>query len=477
MYDPIRPFITYVARHVKVRLGSSSNPVDGKSECRLIHPVKLTDYKPEDSDDSTRINIGLINSKYNEDFELYGRASYNQLRVILEVKMSKDGVDKAFAQLHEYTRQLYTEQHNLHFALGFTVCAGDVRLCHFGPSKAVSSNPMDVATREGRRAFIELLINMLLCDDSQLGRDPTMHYLSELRCWQIDCPDDNDDDNSRRGEVAQYYFTNVIRIADRLFDRHTRCFLATESRPTKKLEEGQSLEATVVIKDAFAFAKPISSEDDCDEVKTLKRIREMFHDNNPDDILYPKIVVGGRVKFRRGSQLVEDTTSTIYEGVNDELLKLVSSDSLFHAHQHIVMESIGEPLRTVKTAKEFVAVICDAVQCHYAIVDKCKILHRDISNNNILVVRMKDSTVRGLLIDFDCAIDISRDKKDIDSVSEARSSNQPRPTPASDDSTNDIGPFEMRSQEWEEISKDLLGVINKTKVEMSDWKGTPKQSQ
>ncbi|KAJ2057197.1 hypothetical protein GGI17_005772, partial [Coemansia sp. S146] len=51
--------------------------------------------------------------------------------------------------------------------------------------------------------------------------------------------------------------------------------------------------------------------------------------------------------------------------------------------------------------------------CHYVIVKKCKILHRDISDNNILVVRMEDGTVRGLLIDFDCAIDISRDKKEV----------------------------------------------------------------
>ncbi|KAJ2075199.1 hypothetical protein GGH13_000785 [Coemansia sp. S155-1] len=141
------------------------------------------------------------------------------------------------------------------------------------------------------------------------------------------------------------------------------------SQPAKNLKVDKSLEATVVIKDAFAFAKPIASEDDRDEAKTPKKIRATFERNNPDSILYAKIVVGGR--------------------------------------------SIGEPLRTVKTAKEFVAVICDAMQCHYATVDKCKILHRDISDNNILVVRMKDGSVCGLLIDFDCAIDVSKEKTEV----------------------------------------------------------------
>ncbi|KAJ2746568.1 hypothetical protein GGI19_006404, partial [Coemansia pectinata] len=159
--------------------------------------IEITDYKPKDSDDSTRIDIGLANTKYNAAIEMRFRASYYQLRAIFEVKKCKDDIDKAFAQLYEYTRQMFAEQHNLRFAWGFAVCAGDVRLCHFGPSKAVSSKPMDVATREGRRAFIEFLVNMSLCDDSQLGRDPTMRYLSELRCWQIDCPDDDNDDSGR----------------------------------------------------------------------------------------------------------------------------------------------------------------------------------------------------------------------------------------------------------------------------------------
>ncbi|KAJ1895155.1 hypothetical protein LPJ71_006806 [Coemansia sp. S17] len=156
-----------------------------------------------------------------------------------------------------------------------------------------------------------------------------------------------------------------------------------------------------------------ASEDDRDEVKTLKKIRDTFKREKPSGILYPKIVVGGRVSFNRGGQPVEDTTSAIYVGANDEILAIVSSDSLFRAHRRIVMKTIGEPLCTVRTVKEFVAIIYDAMKCHYTVVKLCKILHRDISDNNILVVRMKDGTVRGLLIDFDCAIDISKDKEGV----------------------------------------------------------------
>ncbi|KAJ2019312.1 hypothetical protein GGI14_001686 [Coemansia sp. S680] len=320
MYDPIRSFIVYVARRVKDRLSRPGLSEKVRDECRLILPVEVTDYKPVDSDDSTRIDIGLVDTKYDAAIEMRGRASYYQLCGIFEVKTDKEDVAGAFVQLYKYSRQLFAEQHHLRFALGFTICAGDVRLCHFGPSKAVSSDPMDVTTSNGRRAFIQLLVNMSLCDDSQLGRDPTMRYLPALNCWEIDCPDDEDEAGPSRADSSRYYFTKVICVADRLFGRHTRCFLATANRPAKKLKVDESLEATVVIKDAFAFAKPIASEDDRDAVKTLKKIRATFERDNPGSIIYAKIVVGGRVRFKRGSRIVEDTISTMYTGVDGELL-------------------------------------------------------------------------------------------------------------------------------------------------------------
>ncbi|KAJ2833398.1 hypothetical protein GGI24_000867 [Coemansia furcata] len=610
MYRPVQSFVAYVARRVQSHLSSNKSiPIADKGGCRLVIPCEITDYKPEDSDDNTRIDIGLVDSKYDACIEPGMKAKYYQLRAIFEVKKLKDDVRNAFAQLYEYTRQMYAEQHDLCFAWGFTICAGDVRVCHFGPSKAVASKPMDIATRQGRRGFIELLVNMSLCDDSQLGRDPTIRLLPDLGCWQIDCPDD-DANNNDGAMLRQYYFTNIICIADHLFGRHTRCFPATVIQPTKQIQEGESIEATVIIKDSFAIAKPQAHEDGRDEVRTLKKIRDTFEGNSPGDIIYPKIVVGGRVRFEKGDRIIEDTTVTMYESVDDRLLDMVTGGPLFRAHRRIVLESIGESLRTAKTVKEFVTVICDAMQCHYEIVDKCKILHRDISDNNILIVR-KNNTVRGLLIDFDCAIDMSEAKKDarcemtgtfpfmslnnltdskvmrtslddwesmlyllcwyatigfgnnnerrlaeerlknlpiarwrngtMDTITRAKlndlrsldnfkeeitfefdstdqhsaqleglaavlyatlfendnldkryhgtggsnkdpsaNSNaallaavlnfQPRPTSASNDGTNTISPFEMRSKEWKRISDDLLGVITAVKGGLANWK-------
>ncbi|KAJ2822247.1 hypothetical protein GGI24_003998 [Coemansia furcata] len=299
MHASINSLITYFAHFVKARLSSASISKPSKERCHLILIDEITDFKLEDSGDSTRIDIGLVNSNYDADIKSCIKVRYYQLRATFQVKKRKDDVRNAFAQLYEHTRLMYAEQYDLRFAWGFTVCAGDVRVCHFGPSNAVISKPMDFSTRQGRHDFIELFVHMSLCENSQLGQDPTIRYLPDLRCWQIVCPDDEISGNGSCTTTTPYYFTNVRCVADRLFGRHTRCFPATAIRPTKRIQKGESIEATVIIKDAFAIAKPQASEDDHDEVKHLKKIQDTFHDNNPDDILYPKITIGGRVRLKK----------------------------------------------------------------------------------------------------------------------------------------------------------------------------------
>ncbi|KAJ2070491.1 hypothetical protein GGI16_009316, partial [Coemansia sp. S142-1] len=161
MYRSIQSFVAYVAHFVKGGIQSSNLSAEARQGCRLLLPGQNVDYKPEDSDDSTRIDIGLVASKHDAAIELRVKPSYYRLRAVVEAKKGKGEGDlrDAFAQLCKYTRQMYAVQHNLRAVLGFTVCAGDIRIYHFGHSKIVASEPMDVTSPNGRRAFVELLVN------------------------------------------------------------------------------------------------------------------------------------------------------------------------------------------------------------------------------------------------------------------------------------------------------------------------------
>ncbi|KAJ1919303.1 hypothetical protein H4219_002065 [Mycoemilia scoparia] len=169
----------------------------------------------------------------------------------------------------------------------------------------------------------------------------------------------------------------------------------------------KKVKPTVVIKDAWTYATEDPGQDTCDEIKFLRRINERLADDD-SDIIYPKLMAGGRVKITYAStgNVIEDSTATIlgklYDPSGESNAKIP-----FRAHKRLVMSPIGQPLKTANSFDEFVAVICDAMKCHTRIYNQCNILHRDISDNNILVVRGENNSVQGLLIDFDNAVDLN----------------------------------------------------------------------
>ncbi|KAJ2813037.1 hypothetical protein H4S07_000972 [Coemansia furcata] len=386
MYGPIGAFIKYVALVVQEKLISLPAPTSNSNlACRLILHSTDTDYTPPDSENSMRVDMGLAGAKLGDSVDVESSSlSYHDLLSVIEAKVKENDRDfkEAFKQLLVYTRQMYQQQPHLRFAWGITIGGRDVRVCHFGPDKAASSLPMNVSTPEGRLAFIEVLVHWSLCEESQLGRDPTMEYLLELNCWKIACPDETG--IMGKGTLTQdYYIASVSCQADRMFGRHTRCFLATKDRLIVKITDTSPLIPMVVIKDSWAFSKCNAADDTRDEVRSLKKIKESLSVHTADkDIIIPEIVVGGCVSFQQNGEWIKDTTSTVYQLSEADS----SDDSYFRAHRRIVMSPIGEALHTTKSVAEFVTVVCDVMCTHSAIVEHCNILHRDISDNNILVV-------------------------------------------------------------------------------------------
>ncbi|KAJ4494787.1 kinase-like domain-containing protein [Lentinula edodes] len=80
-----------------------------------------------------------------------------------------------------------------------------------------------------------------------------------------------------------------------------------------------------------------------------------------------------------------------------------------------------EPLSSLKTASECAQVFYDIVQCHHWVHTYPQILHRDISEGNIMV-RVKDGKKYGVLNDWDLAIWV--DQRDT-STSQFRTGTRP----------------------------------------------------
>ncbi|KAJ2551409.1 hypothetical protein EV175_003701 [Coemansia sp. RSA 1933] len=125
--------------------------------------------------------------------------------------------------------------------------------------------------------------------------------------------------------------------------------------------------------------------------------------------MYPRL----RDDYRSGRvHLTDPATGNLYEDTSKTVLgetawsQLSESGTALRVFKRIYMNGIGAPIKYAQSVQELIIVAADVMRCHWQIIEKCRILHRDISLSNMLVRRDDDGSVHGMLIDFDHAVDI-----------------------------------------------------------------------
>ncbi|KAJ2777894.1 hypothetical protein H4R18_004906 [Coemansia javaensis] len=79
-------------------------------------------------------------------------------------------------------------------------------------------------------------------------------------------------------------------------------------------------------------------------------------------------------------------------------------------HRRLAMTPVAQPLQCVQSPDELIVVLADAMEAHAAILERCGILHSDLSTGNILVHHDSNGRTTGTLIDFDYAIRVGSDE-------------------------------------------------------------------
>ncbi|KAK7468945.1 hypothetical protein VKT23_003440 [Stygiomarasmius scandens] len=72
----------------------------------------------------------------------------------------------------------------------------------------------------------------------------------------------------------------------------------------------------------------------------------------------------------------------------------------------ITVQTVLHPLIDLDKPEEFAQVFFDVLQIHRWLVDYPKVLHRDINRGNVMFRRETDGSVRGVLNDFDWALEL-----------------------------------------------------------------------
>ncbi|KAJ2849569.1 hypothetical protein IWW36_002544 [Coemansia brasiliensis] len=440
-YAWIQHFHLYVAHFIRyylgdVHFGGRRSGIIGPP--RLLLPYKKSDTKFEGSDDNTRSDIGLVSCRVDADVTMVGgSARYNEVFAITEVKASSGPIraararndssdtasldsdtEQAFKQLFLYTRQAYAKQPDRRFTWGTTICDSRVRACILTSGGALASHELDVTTAKGRSEYIQLLVNWSLCDWHQLGFDPSVRHCKTRNgkgYWEIDVPQAATGHASTSSAeptyaTQTYYAAKAYVAADHLFGRHTRCFLANPERPTAK----QDPKEEILIKDSWSYLGRNQAQDhsgELGEIAFLTKIRSMV-DAHPEFAgSVPRLENGGVVCLNANNCLKEDTMETVLGSLCHHLPKSSDKPDYDYTHVRLAMTPVGKRLREINSVAELIVVISDALQAHMAVLNHCQILHRDISENNILWWSDESEKVHGMLIDFDNAVDANAARK------------------------------------------------------------------
>ncbi|ORX64769.1 hypothetical protein DL89DRAFT_158616 [Linderina pennispora] len=404
IHTSVQSFIYFVAQQIDSFISALGADALGEHRTyRRLLPCMNQECHPSNTGNAPTIEAGITTQHRDSSIELLNNFCYADAFAVIEARPGKTRriVDKAYAQLMKSTRSIYKAQFDRRFAFGLTVCDNEVRVCLFSNDVVFSSSALDMSTgiwspTIHRAASLLVSLPMTTSWDSTQQSTGTRITTAGPSSVLTQQTSHHALQPQKRTTLTRCYQEQTA------FSVGTRgAFLVTDERPS-----GDEIKPKFSLKDTWPEATEDPTRDRRDEVMFMRRITEELANSDVEDLVYPKLEAGGRVSIDTDGGRFEDNTKNAL-GPLYSLRKPDNAAIPFRVHKRLVMSPIGEPLETVESVHELIVVLGDAMRCHSEVLRRCNILHRDISDNNILVVREEGKQPRGLLIDFDCAVDVS----------------------------------------------------------------------
>ncbi|KAJ1843604.1 hypothetical protein LPJ73_005439 [Coemansia sp. RSA 2703] len=306
------------------------------------------------------------------------------------------------AAMNRHARRALAVRH----AWALLLAPGHARLCLVESDAIHFTRALALDAADARAHLGAMLGGLTRSDAWRLGGDPSMRWRDDIDRWEIECPDDSDSDDDadaddkegeRRAPRVVFAQRQPLFTADAFFGRFTRCFAVA-------LTPGGACDA--VLKDSWQLAPDDGSASD--EIAVLRRMRRRL-DAARSTCLYPRIECGGTVRVAAAGGR-EDASDLVLGGAAAYARWTVphgggDGSGLRRVHRRMVTGPVGVPLQTLASEHEVVAVLADAMHAHAETLRVGGVLHRDVSLNNVMAVRTPAGGLRGMLIDYDHAVD------------------------------------------------------------------------
>ncbi|PQE07985.1 hypothetical protein CJF30_00011335 [Rutstroemia sp. NJR-2017a BBW] len=349
---------------------------------------------------------------------LSGEHDWSNVLIIGEHKQNPDddGSTKTLVQLAGYVREVFGSQPERRFVPGFTICGSIMRLWVSDRSGSYNSEKFDVHKEPER--FIRVIAGYALMTDAELGLNTFVKH-----------------DSNGKYIVARDVKISLedkpIASTKAIVCRGTTCYRGRRSDSTewdyvvkfawpsdKRQREGELLklakERGVTGIATWFNHKQIVIDGDPDTTSHFRRdmkfgrprklsSKASWVDGSPESSrAIQETVVDSLAHCRNEWQ--RNNVDCIQEAGVDSFTDCESETYDNRVNYCLVTSPAGRPLREYHSVRELLEVLRDAIRGHRSLLEDGKILHRDISENNIIITELPaEGDPKGRLIDLDLA--------------------------------------------------------------------------
>ncbi|EFR01293.1 FunK1 protein kinase [Nannizzia gypsea CBS 118893] len=379
---------------------------------------------------------------------------WRDIWVIGELKASNnDGVKKTLVQLARYVRDVFACQPTRRYLHAFTICGSSMTTWVFDRSGCYSPGKFNIHEQPER--FIQVVAGYTMMNEEDLGLDTfTEHdddrrfiyigqegtemklqmepqFLTRQRaivcrgtsCYLTKFPDSNDWDH-----VAKFSWTSDRRKpeADLLTLANQRgvkgIVRLVGHRPITTIKEMRS---GMIFTKPYSFRGTPSTPSSCSQSfsqppSVSSRSVSDFHsltiaESSAERPKKRKSIHTGPISKRskpnsQQSAPQDEVSYDVEEAQGTSLLAPSNSPYDNRIFRCLVIFPAGRPIHKYKSLLELLEALRDAIKAHRSLYFEGKILHRDISENNIIITDSKKTGFAGMLIDMDLAKEIGTER-------------------------------------------------------------------
>ncbi|KAK3948273.1 hypothetical protein QBC32DRAFT_63046 [Pseudoneurospora amorphoporcata] len=337
---------------------------------------------------------------------------YKNILVVGEQKKSHDKrrFKKDFLQLTRYVRNIFADQPTRRFVHAFLLCASKMELWIFDRAGAYSTDFFDI--HENADMFARALVGYATMDAEAMGLDTFIKRENGQRYIML---------NDTGGQSKRIGLDRAMYSQKAIVSRGTTCYTTKDNNVVKfawasgkrtpeveHLTEAKKMQVKGVagivahhrittiaeIRKELQFSKPhrfLNGGDDPSSASTSTNTSGYKRKSSSDATT--NTVSRSNKKQRSDSQKLIRKLSTPSEDLWEDRI-----------YSCLVISPAGRVISEFTDIKQLLESMRDAIKAHQSLYVTGKILHRDISPNNIIITDPEIADgFKGMLIDLDMA--------------------------------------------------------------------------